>query len=86
MSNNINWGQRPNWEFALIMIGIFVVCLVGFLSAIFPIFEAVITTILIGLAGCLAFGVGCHVLYQRYLDWDAFYGPLPVEEKEKETP
>ena len=86
MGNNIEWGHRNNSEFSWIMIGIVAVCGIGFLSSIFPIFEAVITAILIGLAGCLAFGVGCYVLYQRHLDWEAFHGPLPIEEKDKENP
>lgn len=67
------------------MVGIVAVCAIGFLCSIFSIFEAVITTILIGLALVIVGGVICHVLHQRYLDWEAFYGPLPVEEKDKET-
>jgi hypothetical protein len=72
-------------EYAWLMIGIVGIPTIGFLTSIFPTVEFVITLLLI-CAGVAAIIVGiAHIRKERRLDWEAFYGPLPIE-KDKETP
>lgn len=81
-NNNISWGTRNNNEFSYIMVGIVVVCGIGFLTSIFFTVERVITALLIlaAIAGIVVAVV--HYLHERYLDWEAFYGPLPEKDME----
>lgn len=85
MQNSINWsGPDSGPEFKFLMLGIVLLCASGMLSSIFPIVEIVMISLLI-LAGVTAtIMLVRHVLKERRLDWEAFYGPLD-EEETKET-
>jgi hypothetical protein len=67
-------------EFAWIMIGIVAACAAGFLTSIFPIFGTVMILLLVAIGLAVIIGVVRHVLRERRLDWEAFYGPLDIEE------
>jgi purine-cytosine permease-like protein len=81
MSNNINWGNRPNNEFNWIMVGIVGVCLIGFLCSIFTEVENVITKLLVCIGVGAIIWLVAHYLRERRLDWEAFYGPLDEKDE-----
>jgi len=72
--------DKADLEFGAIMVGIFLVCLLGFASNFIPELNTVM--VLLFSAAGLA-GIICLVRYvrkQRKLDYDAFYGPLDEKE------
>lgn len=65
------------------MVAIVVIMVLGFLSSLFPMVEAVITTLLIGLGIVGTIAALAWYLRERRLDWEAFHGPLPIEEEKE---
>lgn len=81
-SPNISWsGPTGSPDYPPIMLGIILLAIIGVASAVFPIVEYIMSILLIIMAAVVVLAITVHILRERRLDRDAFYGPI-TEEKE----